>query len=325
MKKLFAILLAAMMVLSMTTIAFAADDAQTEGETTYTDGQGASFKLKYTGEGKPAATFTFTAFTPESVTDAAAGVTKDNMPVPTKIADQAFTTENEKTVAIALPEYSSVGVYTYSFAQNPGNTQGITYYTQQMKLVVTVIEGENGKIKVAAVHVSSGDSDTDKTGEIENTYESKTLTVTKTVTGTMGDKTKDFSVTVTLTPAEGKELTSAITHTANDKVGTVNNEDGTYTFTFNVKNGATISFANIPIGAKYTVDEADYSAEEYETSGEVTEATELTADTTVGIINHKDGNIDTGIVLDSLPYILIGAVAMAAAVVMIAKKRRVED
>ena len=45
-------------------------------------------------------------------------------------------------------------------------------------------------------------------------------------------------------------------------------------------------------------------------------------DVTVTITNTKTAEVDTGITLDSLPYILIVAVVLAAAVVMIINKRR---
>jgi hypothetical protein len=74
------------------------------------------------------------------------------------------------------------------------------------------------------------------------------------------------------------------------------------------------------------VDEDDYSADGYTTTGEVTEATAMASngDVTAPIVNDKTATVDTGISLDSLPYILIVAVVLSAAVVMFINKRRSE-
>ena len=49
-------------------------------------------------------------------------------------------------------------------------------------------------------------------------------------------------------------------------------------------------------------------------------------DQTASFTNTKDGQIDTGISLDSLPYILVFAgVAVAAVVMVVFRKRRYDD
>ena len=45
---------------------------------------------------------------------------------------------------------------------------------------------------------------------------------------------------------------------------------------------------------------------------------------TVTITNNKDTDIDTGIILDSLPYVLVVTVVLSAAVLMFVNKRRSE-
>ena len=98
--------------------------------------------------------------------------------------------------------YSSVGIYTYTITENAGNNAGVTYYGDPIRLVVTVQQGADNKIRVAAVH-------TEKEGGIkshnfENKYSAGSLQISKTVTGNMGDRDKYFKVTVTLTGESGK-------------------------------------------------------------------------------------------------------------------------
>ena len=324
MKKILSIALVLVLVLSLGATAFAAD------EVTYTDGQGASFTLKYTGSGKPEETFKFSDFTCTDVQNAGAGITTENAPKPTKIADVTVSaTEESKTVNIALPTYTTVGVYTYTFNQTVGTTAGVTYYKagteQQMKLVVTVIQDETeganpDKLRIAAVHVEAGSTDADKTGEIENTYEGHKLTVSKTVEGNFADRTKDWNFTVVLTAPEGTTVNNTIQQGETDIAGGWT----TKTLTFTLKHGESIDISNIPVGTTYTVVETESGENGYTTEGEVTTATALSEDTEVDVKNTKNTTPDTGISLDSLPYILIVAVVLSAAVVMFINKRRSE-
>ena len=49
------------------------------------------------------------------------------------------------------------------------------------------------------------------------------------------------------------------------------------------------------------------------------------AEQTAAFTNKKDGSIDMGVMLDSMPYVLVLAVVGAAVIALIAKKRRAED
>ena len=84
-----------------------------------------------------------------------------------------------------------------------------------------------------------------------NTYGS--LTVTKTLAGNAPDANKDFSFTVTLSD-------TSITGT----YGGMDFTDGVATFT--LKGGESATGANLPNGVTYTVTEANYDADGYETT-----------------------------------------------------------
>lgn len=334
MKKVLAALLTLTMVLGMSFAVMAADDP------TYTDVSSITITKKYTasnGGVNPAETFTFSTLTCTSVTDAVAGVTTSNAPVPT-IGSVAFT-EGEattagtsKTATITLPTYTSVGIYTYTFNEVAPTTKtaGVTYKTDTLTLVVSVIE-QNGKIRVAAVHCEanpqSGTYGTaPKTDVFENTYESGTLAITKTVTGNLGDQSKYFDVTVTFSAPTGTTIGSTIKYSGGkytDKVTVENN-----TATIQMKHNDTITFENLPAGVTYTVEEANYTADAdggYDTAaynfsdnGKAIAAGD--ADTCT-ITNNKQATIDTGINMDSLPYIVMIAVVVIAAAAFFMKRR----
>ena len=83
----------------------------------------------------------------------------------------------------------------------------------------------------------------------------------------------------------------------------------------------------------YTVTEADYTGDKggylkptpaySEDSG--THNTIDTASETLTITNTKTGDVDTGVILDNAPYILMLAVVAGGAMTLVIKKRREEE
>ncbi len=329
MRKFTSIALGAVLALSMSATVFA--------DTDYTDQATATLYKTYTltneGTTSPAETFSFSALTCTSVTNAADDVTTANAPVPT-IANVSFAAGEAgttKPVTITLPEYTSVGVYTYSFNEIAGSTEGVTYRTTPMKLVVTVLNDENGLIRVAGVHAEKADSDVKTDTFDENTYSAGTLEVTKDVTGNLGDKTKNYEVQVVFTAEEGTTVNSAITYTNyKGETETIDpsdwSESGVYALTFDITDGSTVSFANIPYGVTYTVKESDYSSEGYTTTYTSTDTDSVvnSASETVTITNDKGiDEPDTGLYTDMMPYVVvIGAAACAGAVFFVSRRRK---
>lgn len=330
MKKFVAILLTLMLVLGI-------GAAVAEAPTTYEDMKTITITKNYelTNEGtvSPTETFNFT-IAANSVTDAAEDVTVANMPMPTigsvtYVDGEAGSATKSKTVEISLPDYTSVGIYTYIIKETAGTTAGVTYYGKDILLKVTVIE-QGGKIRVAAVHTEEGHSGTgdNKKDTFANTYEAGTLNVTKTVAGNLGDQSKKFDFTVKFTKPDGKDVNSKITATVAG-VGATNfniawDDKGTYTYTFQLAHGQKASFANLPYGVTYTVTEA--AAEGYTTKVGETATSEVkgsidAATQTEAFTNTKTGEIDTGVTTENLPYVLlIGFVVLAGAALLIKRK-----
>lgn len=336
MKKIISLALALVLVLSMSTVAFATDGE----ETTYTDMSTVTltkeYKLTNAGTTSPAETFTFSALTCTSVTDAADGVTTGNAPVPTiasvaYAAGEAGSETARKNITITLPTYTSVGIYTYTFTETDGGTAGVTYRSDAITLVVTVIE-QGGKVRVAAVHTEGEGKG--KSGEFNNEYSAGSLSVKKTVTGIMGDQQKEFTVKVTFTAPADDTVREAITYVDGTETKTIAAGDGwtgSKEVEITLKHDETVTFTNIPYGVTYTVVEDDYTNE---ADGGYDEASYAfddenkkidSASENVTITNNKDGEIDTGITMDSMPYILLLAVTCMGLFVFVSKKRMMRE
>ena len=328
MKKLICVLLALIFVLSLGTMAFADDDTDM-GTVTLTK----EYVLTNAGTTSPAETFTFSRLTCTSVADAADGVTTANAPEPTissiaYSAGEAGSATARKTATITLPEYTSVGVYTYTFTETDGGTAGVTYRNEDIKLVVTVVE-QNGKVRVAAVHTENANGA--KSGSFTNTYSAGSLSVTKNVTGNMGDQQKEFTVKVTFTAPTGDTVREAITYVEGTETKTIAagaGWTGSKEVDITLKHGETVPVTNIPYGVTYTVVENNYTSDGYDAASYSSTDANTTIDSaseTVTITNNKGGNVDTGIGLDSLPYIMILVLAAAGLIVFFSKKRMARE
>ena len=162
---------------------------------------------------------------------------------------------------------------------------------------------------------------------------SANLTVTKTVTGKLGDTNKAFTFTITKADGTSANITDAnveISEADSAKVEWLRNGK------FTLKDGASITFKNLPSG-EYKILEEDYTGEKYETSwqigtdGEVQEKNSTatvtigTTEQTVHFTNHRTLEPDLGVLLDTLPYLVILAVVAGGGILLMLRKRRKED
>ena len=268
-----------------------------------------NYELANEGTFSPAETFSFD-IEADNVTDASDDITPENMPMPTigtvsYLRGEAGSTTKTKEIKIDLPEYESVGVYTYIIHEVAGNSAGVTYYDDAILLRVTVIE-QDGKLRIAAVHTEDPESTGEgKKDDFDNLYSAGELEVHKDIEGIMGNKEKYFEFTVQLTGEEGKTYQDsyAITGGSYDANPTsIEIKPGETTeATFYLKDDDTIHIENLPYGVEYKVSEkpvADYVTTETGTEGEVDEAVEQ-----ANFTNTKGGTVDAGVVLDSAPYL----------------------
>lgn len=160
---------------------------------------------------------------------------------------------------------------------------------------------------------------------------SANLTVTKTVTGKLGDTNKAFTFQILDASGNPVTLTTGNYEFSNTNGALLN--DGT-NGKFTLKDGASITFKNLPSG-EYKIVEEDYTGEKYETSyvvdsktpenGQEARVTIGTDAKTLAFTNHCTLKPDTGVLLDTLPYIVILAVVAGGVALLMLRKHRKED
>lgn len=158
---------------------------------------------------------------------------------------------------------------------------------------------------------------------------SANLTISKTVTGKLGDTNKAFTFTITKADGTAANITNTnieISEADRAKVEWKGNGQ------FTLKDGASITFKNLPSG-EYKVIEDSYT--HYETSyvvdsktpenGQEARVTIGTDAKTLAFTNHCTLFPDTGVLLDTLPYIVILAVVAGGVALLMLRKHRKED
>ena len=176
------------------------------------------------------------------------------------------------------------------------------------------------------------------------------FTVKKEVTGWFGDKTKQFTFKI-----ESADASNNVTVKRNNEVVNANN--------FTLGDGQTVTVSGIPadtiITVTETLNDAGYNttASGFEQSAQTTEERTFrykfvwktdgsgesgkfvlkpvdqygcvigdeVSSTTIVVQNEKKGEIDNGVLLDTLPYILILVVVVGGGVLLFLRKRKNDD
>lgn len=165
------------------------------------------------------------------------------------------------------------------------------------------------------------------------------LTISKTVTGMLGDQHKAFTFQivdkdnkpVALSADNIVTSTEGLTEEDKTKVGLVGDgTDGKFTLV----SGASITLKNLPSGEYKVIEDTvvgydtswklGESGELHEKSVEATVAVQGTAQT-IAFTNHATLKPDTGVLLDTLPYIVILAVVAGGVALLMLRKHRKED
>lgn len=325
MKKLFSILMTFVFVLSLGTVALAGAVTLPEKTLPGTEIPKSFEPLnanRLSGEQTFAFSFTQNSPAAENPTE---NLTTVAIPITTISYDEGIY--GDKTGAIDLSAFSStevpVGRYTYvveELVPSP-KVAGMVYTTRKGMLFVD--KESDGTVKSYLIIGTVGTDPTKKFNNFNNIFEAGDLHITKEVTGNLGDLTKEFSFTVTLTapddpdavsPAK-KTIVNGIMKLYKNGVPTVPatevtfNAAGSATVTFDLSDGETFTIKNLPYGVTYLVEETDpmegYSVTTNGVSGRTASGEIDNTLKTVDVVNHKSSEIPTGIALDSLPYILI--------------------
>lgn len=207
---------------------------------------------------------------------------------------------------------------TYSNSNGEVHIGDNNQWNKALQLKYNVTEGNNPEVKVTN----------------DYTPDSSDLTVAKTVTGLLGDHEKQFSFTLSFNQTVDP---SKITCTKSD--GTKDTLTG-QTYTFTLAHGQNIVFHGIPAGVTAIVTEESY--DNYKTkykihdtgalfdwnSPEENNAASVTINATaqtIQFLNHNEAEPDMGVLLDTLPYILILVVVAGGGVLLFLRKRKNDD
>ncbi len=277
------------------------------------------------GTTSPAETVTYTK-TSSEVTDGTAQTAPELTVTGVSYAkDSATAAGYTQDVVLHFADTDTPGVYTYTLTPSYSDPTQAGLVTDNDTLTVkyTVYYGTDRNL-TTAVAIRKGSSTTKLSADtpIVMQFNTGNLDVSKSVQGNLGDKTKEFDITVTLNRAEGATYGTTYTVTGDtDNANTTITAGGSATF--HLHNGEHVQIANLPNGMTYTVTEGAY--EGY--TSHVSDPTAIsTGDTkTVTVTNTKNGTIDTGVFLNNAPYLAILGGVGAAAIIVINRRRHAND
>ena len=227
-------------------------------------------------------------------------------------------------------EYSVIGEYRYSIRQIAGKLMGVTYDDDPFVFCVLVGYSDDGSIGVVASGAGSDGTGGGKKIGFENIYRTGTLNVTNTVEGNIGDRDKDFAITVTFSIPEESSIESPITYSVPgvDSPQTIavdawqtSGSNKTTSVTIHLKSSQSATFSNVPAGVSYTV--SPTQAEGYKQTvspgpGTITAGSGASA----GVTNEMNGSLNAGIVYRTTGTMIVFAAAVIGLLALLRGKRR---
>ena len=212
----------------------------------------------------PPRTFTFT-LTPDTADPADGYTLKDDT------GEVTVSTIGETTTVVFDADavtFTKADTYTFTIAETAGGDSDIVYDTTTWTVTVNVTpdEGE-GKLKASVEYVVVGSTDPANTtgAAFVNTMQEADLLLGKTVSGSRGDRQRDFTFQIRLTGPDAQPLNGDYpTIGGATEPGIVPPADGTLTVkdgvsTVTLRHGQTVTIQGLPAGTVYTVTETDGS------------------------------------------------------------------
>lgn len=232
-------------------------------------------------------------------------------------ADSTVTKTTKKVIGSTKVENGVTYVLTGWYAENgDGGAKGGLIFDNDWSYTPTEPQLADGTVNFYAEYVPMYSQ----------------VTVSKTVTGALGDKAKEFSFTLNVTDSAGNAITGGIKAKKGSNEETPNIGNG---YQFTLKDGEKIVFTNVPTYATVAVTENNYTDANggYSTSyvvdnGQSTGGLEAKLENisagnhTIGFTNNKDVNPDTGITLHSMPYLLVLAGVLVGGMAWMRRRKR---
>lgn len=199
---------------------------------------------------------------------------------------------NESIVISGLPIGAS-----YEIAENP-----YKYYTasDEGKYSGVIPEG-TAEVNVVNMH-----------------KEMYSISVTKTVRGNHGDKTKEFDFVLKLTAGDGIEFPAAVEYKKGKENGKIDLTNGDAAF--KLAHGEKITFKDLPAGIGYEVTESGAENDGYTVSSENASGVVKT-DVDVSFVNTKNIGIPTSSMTNTIVMLLIVCIAICGVVYGVRKRR----
>ena len=174
---------------------------------------------------------------------------------------------------------------------------------------ITFTVDVDGKVKIDGKDVGKA--------TMVDLYVAHDITVSKTVAGNMGDKSRDFSFTLKLTEGGYGGLPEEVSYEKGSETGTLTLDDGQATFT--LAHGETITFKDIPYGTSYEVAESAEGSAGYNVTMTNESGTIGTEDVEVSFVNTRNASVPTNATWPVWYFLPLCAVAVGLLVLL---KRR---
>ncbi len=257
-------------------------------------------------------------FTVEQVADKEGGELYDNITeripefIPNVTLECTGNTVTQGSITLGYT-FNTEGTFYYQIVENSFEAVGNEDVIADTSVYVAEITVLNGNATLTAIYKNGEILTGEKIASFVNILATD-LTITKTVTGNMGDRNKEFSFTVTF----------------GDTKKTISLAHGESEIIENIPLGATVTVTEDTTGytTSYTINtgkEERGTSAEWIAEAPINDVEGVEISNTITFTNHKDAVPDTGVLLDSLPYILILAVVAGGVIFTILRKRRNDE
>ena len=246
---------------------------------------------------------------------------------------QAYADPEDGHIVFDPIEYGQTDAgqtYVYYISEIPGDLEQVAYDEHVSVVEVAVTDNGKGALTATTTNLTDGDED----GIVFTNTKLFNLTVTKTVSGNVGDTSKEFDFTIKLWTTDGEDEVPYVLDAAvlAEQGLTATDENGAYSYQMRHEDSITLT---LPYGVHYTVTEdgedyvttivvTDGNGEEIRSARSTAMTSFMDRDQTVSVTNTLNAAIPTGADTGSiLPVVMFMGLAGACLTLLAyARKKR---